>query len=203
MSITAPVEPHIARRQAAAQRECSARSSGWTHQRQLVGRECPQRDSNPRYHLERVATWAASRWGRPTQDSRGARLHWLHGPVAQLVEQGTFNPKVAGSIPARPIQEVPRKSSGRRVSNDRSGKLESTDGVRAEPSHRKSALHLCRLQLSLRALPVAIDVGRRLQRGVAEIARQPRNLRAPLERTLRERAAHRRMDHGWLRTCKE
>ena len=25
---------------------------------------CPQRDSNPRYHLERVATWAASRWGR-------------------------------------------------------------------------------------------------------------------------------------------
>ena len=26
------------------------------------------------------------------------------GPVAQLVEQGTFNPKVAGSIPARPIQ---------------------------------------------------------------------------------------------------
>src|SRR6266540_7470833 len=29
------------------------------------------------------------------------------GPVAQLVEQGTFNPKVAGSIPARPIQEPP------------------------------------------------------------------------------------------------
>jgi hypothetical protein len=25
------------------------------------------------------------------------------GPLAQLVEQGTFNPKVAGSIPARPI----------------------------------------------------------------------------------------------------
>src|SRR5205085_12390030 len=25
------------------------------------------------------------------------------GPVAQLVEQGTFTPKVAGSIPARPI----------------------------------------------------------------------------------------------------
>ena len=32
--------------------------------RRLVS-ECPQRDSNPRYHLERVATWAASRWGRP------------------------------------------------------------------------------------------------------------------------------------------
>ena len=31
-------------------------------------------------------------------------LHWPGGPVAQLVEQGTFNPKVAGSIPARPIR---------------------------------------------------------------------------------------------------
>ena len=25
---------------------------------------CPQRDSNPCCHLERVVTWAASRWGR-------------------------------------------------------------------------------------------------------------------------------------------
>jgi hypothetical protein len=33
--------------------------------------------------------------GRVYTDSRG--------PVAQLVEQGTFNPKVAGSRPARPI----------------------------------------------------------------------------------------------------
>ena len=24
---------------------------------------CPQRDSNPRYGLERAATWTASRWG--------------------------------------------------------------------------------------------------------------------------------------------
>src|SRR6185312_16848975 len=30
-------------------------------------------------------------------------LHSGRGPLAQLVEQGTFNPKVAGSIPARPI----------------------------------------------------------------------------------------------------
>ena len=29
------------------------------------------------------------------------------GPVAQSVEQGTFNPKVAGSIPARPTLESP------------------------------------------------------------------------------------------------
>src|SRR6266849_5233151 len=33
------------------------------------------------------------------------------GPVAQLVEQGTFNPKVAGSIPARPISEDPARRS--------------------------------------------------------------------------------------------
>ena len=39
------------------------------------------------------------------QNSREPRLHWPGGPVAQLVEQGTFNPKVAGSIPARPITE--------------------------------------------------------------------------------------------------
>src|SRR5579862_4081111 len=26
--------------------------------------ECPQRDSNPRYGLERAATWTASRWGQ-------------------------------------------------------------------------------------------------------------------------------------------
>jgi hypothetical protein len=31
------------------------------------------------------------------------RFNGQSGPVAQLVEQGTFNPKVAGSIPARPI----------------------------------------------------------------------------------------------------
>jgi hypothetical protein len=37
------------------------------------------------------------------------RFNGASGPVAQLVEQGTFNPKVAGSIPARPIQEAPAK----------------------------------------------------------------------------------------------
>src|SRR4051812_18813919 len=30
----------------------------------------------------------------------------LLGPLAQLVEQGTLNPKVAGSIPARPITKT-------------------------------------------------------------------------------------------------
>jgi hypothetical protein len=38
-----------------------------------------------------------------------SRVSEAPGPVAQLVEQGTFNPKVAGSIPARPT----RKSSSR------------------------------------------------------------------------------------------
>ena len=31
---------------------------------------CPQRDSNPRYSLERAVTWAASRWG-PCAECRG------------------------------------------------------------------------------------------------------------------------------------
>src|SRR5262245_2927725 len=31
------------------------------------------------------------------------------GPVAQLVEQGTFNPKVTGSIPVRPNAGSPRE----------------------------------------------------------------------------------------------
>src|SRR4029077_17913958 len=41
--------------------------------------------------------------GARPQNSHEPCLHWPSGPVAQLVEQGTFNPKVAGSIPARPI----------------------------------------------------------------------------------------------------
>ena len=35
--------------------------------------------------------------------STHGNVHSTAGPVAQLVEQGTFNPKVAGSIPARPM----------------------------------------------------------------------------------------------------
>jgi hypothetical protein len=35
------------------------------------------------------------------------------GPVAQLVEQGTFNPKVTGSIPVRPIHTVTPAASHR------------------------------------------------------------------------------------------
>jgi hypothetical protein len=49
------------------------------------------------------------------QNSRERCLHWPGGPVAQLVEQGTFNPKVTGSIPVRPM---PRGSPARCAGND-------------------------------------------------------------------------------------
>ena len=45
---------------------------------------------------------------RLTSDALRSRLTCPCGPVAQLVEQGTFNPKVAGSKPARPTQIVPQ-----------------------------------------------------------------------------------------------
>ena len=50
----------------------------------------------------------------------------------------------------------------------------------------EGALHLGRLNLPLCPLPVPIDVGRHLERRVAEVARQPSDLSAALERTLRE-----------------
>ena len=45
---------------------------------------------------------------------RIAQVHWrsaTYGPLAQLVEQGTLNPKVIGSIPIRPTMYFPRPSS--------------------------------------------------------------------------------------------
>src|SRR6266404_9857793 len=46
-------------------------------------------------------------WGLfPTTERtfiRPLRYAAFHGPLAQLVEQGTLNPKVEGSIPSRPI----------------------------------------------------------------------------------------------------
>jgi hypothetical protein len=69
---------------------------------------CPQRDSNPRYHLERVATWAASRWGRPGEDSCGRSYHpWPPGRLAQLVERLPYTQVAAGSSPAPPIARPP------------------------------------------------------------------------------------------------
>src|SRR5690242_20241300 len=48
---------------------------------------------------------ATSGFIRRKATDAGRRLHYAPalGPLAQLVEQGTLNPKVAGSIPARPI----------------------------------------------------------------------------------------------------
>ena len=40
----------------------------------------------------------------PLGDARSF-LYSTSGPLAQLVEQGTFNPKVAGSSPARPTRK--------------------------------------------------------------------------------------------------
>jgi hypothetical protein len=50
--------------------------------------------------------------GGRAQNSREPHLHWPGGPVAQLVEQGTFNPKVTGSIPVRP---TPLQLVGKRL----------------------------------------------------------------------------------------
>ena len=55
-------------------------------------------------------TFSGSRWGRSRWIRRGAMhvaLRCRFGPLAQLVEQGTFNPKVVGSIPTRPIRSMP------------------------------------------------------------------------------------------------
>jgi hypothetical protein len=42
-------------------------------------------------------------------------MRWLYspadGPLAQLVEQGTLNPKVEGSNPSRPIREARQTGS--------------------------------------------------------------------------------------------
>jgi hypothetical protein len=54
---------------------------------------------------------------------RSAGLHSRAGPLAQLVEQGTFNPKVVGSSPTRPMSSGPRprpaSAQGRRASHCR------------------------------------------------------------------------------------
>src|SRR5207249_4634762 len=42
-------------------------------------------------------------WGLTLGTGKRGYTSGRHRPLAQLVEQGTLNPKVAGSIPARPI----------------------------------------------------------------------------------------------------
>ena len=53
--------------------------------------------------------------GQALFDRTPFRIPFAHrskyrGPVAQSVEQGTFNPKVAGSIPARPTELGSRRT---------------------------------------------------------------------------------------------
>src|SRR5436189_2043825 len=43
-----------------------------------ASRSCPQRDSNPCYRLERAASWAARRWGRPRHHRTGATRAAVH-----------------------------------------------------------------------------------------------------------------------------
>ena len=59
-----------------------------------------------------------------------------HGPVAQLVEQGTFNPKVVGSIPTRPIKEIP---ANRPSSSPAHARNLSDGSTGSAPSHHTVA----------------------------------------------------------------
>ena len=64
----------------------------------------------------------------------------LVGPLAQLVEQGTLNPKVGGSIPPRPIPKAPPRRGFRRTAVASGRALSSSDaqycsvGVRSATS---------------------------------------------------------------------
>ena len=79
--------------------------------------------------------------------------------------RGTFNPKVAGSSPARPIRNCLkiRDKFDNRVSDGRGMGL-------AVPSHREDTFHLGRLEFSLGTLPVSVDVGCHFERRVPEMA---------------------------------
>ena len=67
-----------------------------------------------------VSVWsrsgALSRCREPVEGKSGPFLYSCAGPLAQLVEQGTFNPKVVGSIPTRPtalsLTGRPRRRGG-------------------------------------------------------------------------------------------
>src|SRR5258708_18917116 len=78
----------------------------------LVGRRAEHRKAALRARLGRRALRALELRlvlvdRRPLCVAFSHRLqHCSRGPVAQLVEQGTFNPKVTGSIPVRPITDI-------------------------------------------------------------------------------------------------
>src|SRR3954454_11522633 len=68
-------------------------------------REVPQRVERLWVHgcLHSILRTKAAVGSRRRSTAVAGRPYNRLGPLAQLVEQGTFNPKVAGSIPARPM----------------------------------------------------------------------------------------------------
>jgi hypothetical protein len=117
-------------------------------------------------------TWAASRWGPGTARIAVALGSLSSGPVAQLAEQGTFNPKVAGSNPARPTSNhlqnrteplsavLPLRPSAYPGSTDRgrSSRLRRPCGL-LRPPVGTCVRDLARL--GVHALPPALDRGKR------------------------------------------
>ena len=75
----------------------------------------------------------------------------LFKPKTSRHNRGTFNPKVAGSIPARPI----RNSLKMRNKFDYGFSDGPGMGVQV-PSHREGTFHLGRLEFPLGALPVML-----------------------------------------------
>jgi hypothetical protein len=122
--------------------------------------------------------------GLPTQEVAGYRFSC--GPVAQLVEQGTFNPKVAGSNPARPMgktlligsfrsgRESPRRLCGYQVC--------TATWLRHRIRPASAAPHACAPRP-----PVAVHVRGDRDGRVPKVRGQPRVPPTLLERSLRKR----------------
>ena len=85
------------------------------------------------------------------------------GPLAQLVEQGTFNPKVAGSTPARPTWKALQTTIFLPGWLGPAGLCQHGSSTRLQ-SDGEGALHLCRLELAFRTFPVAVNVRRHFER---------------------------------------
>ena len=73
---------------------------------------CPQRDSNPRYGLERAVTLTASRWGPAAQSSRVTEVRpaWLpylatmkHGDLSNPISPRPFETCCGSAEPQRHV----------------------------------------------------------------------------------------------------
>ena len=76
-------------------------------------RRCPQRDSNPRYSLERAVTWAASRWG-PAPECRDGRVHG-QSRGRRNDESKSLTVRVLASPATAALRDVLRNPSIRRL----------------------------------------------------------------------------------------